>query len=82
MSALEVLKAGLENDPENDSLINLMEETKQEYEEDTKLPSDHPERKRFQNLIDWLKEGGAKFDKLKMRFYTEDFRGVHAARDI
>ena len=30
----------------------------------------------------WLKEGGSIFDKLKIRYYTEDYRGVHAARDI
>ena len=30
----------------------------------------------------WLADGGSKFDKLKIRYYTEDYRGVHAARDI
>lgn len=27
-------------------------------------------------------EGGANFDKLKMRYYAADYRGVHAARDV
>ena len=26
--------------------------------------------------------GGAKFDKLKMRYYSENYRGVHAGQDI
>ncbi|MDR3737336.1 MAG: SET domain-containing protein [Acidobacteriaceae bacterium] len=26
----------------------------------------------------WLKEGGAVFDKIKMRYYSPDYRGVHA----
>jgi histone-lysine N-methyltransferase SETD3 len=29
-----------------------------------------------------LHDGGSTFDKLKIRFYTEDYRGVHAAKDI
>jgi hypothetical protein len=29
-----------------------------------------------------LKDGGSEFSKLKLRYYTEDYRGVHAARDI
>ena len=33
-------------------------------------------------MLKWLKDGGSKFDKLKIRYYTEDYRGVHAARDI
>lgn len=43
---------------------------------------DHPERKRFNKMFDWLASDGAKFDKLKLRYYTEDYRGVHAAKDI
>lgn len=33
-------------------------------------------------MFDWMKSGGAEFDKLKLRYYTEDYRGVHAARNI
>lgn len=33
-------------------------------------------------MLKWLAEGGSNFDKLKIRYYTEDYRGVHAARDI
>lgn len=82
VSAMEVLKAALEEDPSNEEIINYFEETKKEYEEDNSLPSDHPERVRFDNLLKWLSEGGSKFDKLKIRYYTADYRGVHAARDI
>lgn len=82
LSALEVLKTALEIDPSNDDLIKLLEETKQEYEEDNSIPVDHPERARFEKLLEWLHEGGSTFDKLKIRYYTADYRGVHAARDI
>ncbi len=30
----------------------------------------------------WLKDGGATFDKIKIRYYTTDYRGVHARRVI
>jgi hypothetical protein len=33
-------------------------------------------------MLKWLHDGGSIFDKLKIRFYTPDYRGVHAARDI
>lgn len=33
-------------------------------------------------MFDWMLEKGANFDKLKMRYYAPDYRGVHASRDI
>ena len=33
-------------------------------------------------MFKWLQDGGSQFDKLKLRYYTADYRGVHAARDI
>lgn len=33
-------------------------------------------------MFDWLRNDGAKFDKLKLRYYTEDYRGVHCSRDV
>lgn len=79
---LEVLKKALELEPSNNDLIKLFEETKQEYEEDNNLPLDNPERARFERMLKWLKDGGSTFEKLKIRYYTADYRGVHAARDI
>ncbi len=29
-----------------------------------------------------MRTDGAQFDKLKMKYYAPDYRGVHAARDI
>lgn len=40
------------------------------------------EQVRFQTMFDWMLEGGANFDKLKMRYYAPDYRGVHASRNI
>lgn len=49
---------------------------------DRSLPLDHPERIRFNELFNWMKQGGSQFDKLKLRYYTTDYRGVHAAKNI
>ena len=32
--------------------------------------------------MSWLSEGTSKFNKLKMKYYTKNYRGVHAARKI
>ena len=33
-------------------------------------------------MLKWLRDGNSKFDKLKIRYYGPDYRGVHASRDI
>ena len=43
---------------------------------------DHPEILRFNKFVKWLRDGGAHFDKIKMRYYTTDYRGVHARAGI
>jgi len=40
------------------------------------------EKKKFERLIDWMQAGGAYTEKLDLRYYAENFRGVHAASDI
>lgn len=82
LASMEALKKALELEPTNDEYKKLFEETKNEYEEDNSIPLDHPERQRFEKMLKWLKEGGSIYDKLKIRYYTADYRGVHAARDI
>lgn len=53
----------------------------EEYKEDSYVPV-RAEKDRFEVLFDWMRQGGALFDKLKLRYYAADYRGVHAARDI
>ena len=33
-------------------------------------------------MLDWMKDGGADYDKLKLVYYNEKNRGVHAKLDI
>ena len=79
---MEVLKVGLTVDSGNELMQKMFEELKKEYEEDNTIAEDHPEKVRFNRLLKWLKDGGSTFDKLKIRWYAPDYRGVHAARDI
>ncbi len=72
----------MEVEPSNEELVKLFEEAKTEYEEDNNIDENHPDRQRFEKLLKWLREGGSQFDKLKIRYYSADYRGVHAARDI
>lgn len=82
MKAIEELRKAIDLEPSNEDFTKLYEETKTEYEEDNNIPADHPEKVRFDRMLKWLKEGGSEFEKLKIRYYTADYRGVHAARDI
>lgn len=80
--ALETIKKGLELEESNEELSKLYEESKKEFDDDHKISEDDPSKKIFNQLENWLKDGGAKYDKLKIWYYTPIYRGVHAARDI
>jgi len=36
----------------------------------------------FESLSEWMNSGGSKVNKCKIRYFTEDFRGVCATQDI
>jgi hypothetical protein len=80
--AINTIKHAVELDPENEPIKALFHDMKSEFELDNTLPLEHPERQRFERMLQWLKDGGSQFNKLKIRWYTDDYRGVHAARDI
>ena len=54
---------------------------REELKEDQYVPV-QAEKTRFETMFKWMREWGANFDKLKVRYYAPDYRGVHAARDI
>ena len=80
--ALEVLKAAPEIVFEDKVMIKLLSEVQAEFNADNVLPKDHPEIIGFNKLVKWLSDGGATFDKIKMRYYSEGYRGVHAKAKI
>ena len=79
--AIDLLVKANEADPENEPIKELLDFALAEAKEDDYLPV--PEEKvRFEAMFNWMKKDGAEFDKLKMRYYAPDYRGVHAARDV
>ena len=81
-AAVTILKQAIAIDPENKDVNVLLKDYLNEQDEDTKLPLDHPERKKFDCMLTWMLAGGSEFDKLKIRYYSQNHRGVHASRDI
>ena len=62
--------------------MGLVNEVESEIKFDRNLPEDHHLKIKFNGMFEWLQTGGAEFNKLKVRYYTEDFRGVHASQKI
>lgn len=80
--ALATAELALKADAENDTVKELYEECKSEWDDDNVVDESNPEKQRFAKLENWLKGGGSQYDKLKIRFYNPIYRGVHAATRI
>mmetsp|Transcript_3916 Transcript_3916/g.7502 ORF Transcript_3916/g.7502 Transcript_3916/m.7502 type:complete len:601 (+) Transcript_3916:115-1917(+) len=39
--------------------------------------ADNPDNDRFTAMVKWMKDGGCKFPKLYLKYYSQDYRGVH-----
>ena len=79
--AIESLEKAHQLDQTIPELNDLLDFAREELKEDEYIPVP-AEQVRFQTMFDWMLEGGANFDKLKMRYYAPDYRGVHASRNI
>ncbi|GAB5373439.1 hypothetical protein AAMO2058_001751800 [Amorphochlora amoebiformis] len=66
------------DDPTLKKQIKQIEELLDELKiSEQESAADNPDGDRFTRLIKWMKDGGCKFPKLYMKYYTEDYRGVH-----
>ena len=79
---IETLQSALKIDQDNAEMQHMLKVAEEEYKEDYTVAKDDPERVRFETLFNWMIKDGAEFDKMKVRYYAPDYRGVHAARDI
>jgi hypothetical protein len=59
----------------------MMAEMKMSQDEATAAQA-NPEHDKFQKMLQWLIDGGAKFPKLYLQYYDEDYRGVHCSTRI
>lgn len=81
LKAIELFEKAVQMDPENADMQELLKFASEEIKEDNHVPVP-AEKVRFDTLITWMKQGGSILDKLKLRYYAPDYRGVHASRNI
>ena len=79
--AIECFEKAVGLDGENTDMSELLNFAREEFKEDNHVPVP-AEKERFETLFSWMVENGANFDKMKVRYYAPDYRGVHAALDI
>ena len=80
--ALDMISVAVELEPSQQSFVELKTLISKEIEEDSKVPLDHPSRKVYETLTEWVTKAGGDVSKTKIRWYTENFRGLHATCDI
>ena len=81
-------KQGLQLDPADPALCKaavelatLLEELKISEDELTTAAT-NPDSDRFAVMVNWLRQAGARFPKLYLQWYSEDYRGVHCLTKI
>lgn len=67
---------------EMDEIKEIQKKIEEEIKKDHVLAADDPEMKKISVLNAWLNEGKCEFNKMKIRFYSKNYRGVHARRNI
>jgi len=84
--AFKVYEAGLKVEETDalhaayDAVKGLIEDIEQMQK---KISSEvNPDHDKYEVMLKWLIQGGAKFPKLYMEYYSEDYRGVHSLSKI
>jgi len=80
--ALATFEEGLKQDPSNEEFKALIEEALADIKDDEKIPQDHPLRIQYKKLWEKMRGKGCNIDKYKVKWFTEDFRGCVAAKNI
>lgn len=79
--AIEILNQALELDPESEEIKKEIDFLTNELLEDNHVPV-LEEKVKIDALRKKMEDDGAKFTKMKMRYYAPNYRGVHASRDV
>ena len=64
------------------TLNSLFISLKTKYKEEIGVEYKDINMEKIEAFTKWLHDGGAKFDKVKMKYYGKDYRGVHAFKAI
>jgi len=83
---LEYLKA-VEFDPGNPDLESAIEQVEKRllainFDDNKAVGGDHEQTDKFRVFLRWLLQGGCIFPKLYLKFYTSEYRAVHATVKI
>eukprot|EP00826_Nyctotherus_ovalis_P057522 TRINITY_DN7872_c0_g4_i1.p1 TRINITY_DN7872_c0_g4~~TRINITY_DN7872_c0_g4_i1.p1 ORF type:complete len:274 (+),score=96.76 TRINITY_DN7872_c0_g4_i1:430-1251(+) len=78
----ESLKYFEENKDVSDDIERTVAKLKEDYKEDSGLSYGDPRIQKIERFTQWLKENGSKFSKIRIRYYGQDNRGVHACEYI
>lgn len=84
--AHEAYKTGLAKDASDAALKKASDELSAVLAElkitEAEMENRNPDTDKFQGLVKWLQDGGAKFPKLYLQYYSEDYRGVHCLAKV
>lgn len=77
---------GMRLDPADSTLVRQMAHISAVITEITKVTAEeaeaNPESDIWVDLIDWLVQGKSRFPSLYLKYYSEDYRGVHSHQTI
>lgn len=60
-----------------DFLLQELKITQEQLDE-----GENPDGDRFDNMVKWLRDGGGQFPKLYLKYYSDDYRGVHCLTKV
>jgi hypothetical protein len=64
------------------ALAKKVDEIKERCQTEYGLAHDHADLKKIERFMKWMRDSGATFGNIRMKYYSPDFRGVHACRAI
>jgi hypothetical protein len=64
------------------NLKSYADQLKVHCKEEYGLDYENPTLKKIERFMNWMRDNGARFSKIRMKYYGADFRGVHAVNVI
>jgi len=85
--AYAAYQSGLKVNPDDSSLLKALQNLsillkEKKIKEAEAKKKENPDCDKFEGMVEWLHRGGATFPKLYMKYYSEDYRGVHCLTRI
>jgi len=77
--AVRSVEANVKAGPGGETCLALY---KQRYTEEYGLEYGDATMKKIERFTKWMKDNGAKFNKIRMKYYGPDYRGVHSYKQI